>query len=99
MYPVVPLTNTGNIAPLLTVKLDNVALDDTALVTVTVYVLLVLFCAVTLAVIVLGPTTNGMLPDAVPDVTAVPFTVTVAVASLVVGVTVIDVTVFATLAV
>ena len=39
---------------------------------------------------VLTPTGKAMLPDAVPDVTATPFTVTVAVASCVVGVTVTD---------
>lgn len=44
-----------------------------------------------MVVMVLGPTTKAMLPDAVPEVTAIPFTVTVAVASAVVGVTFTDV--------
>lgn len=47
-------------------------------------------CAVTLVVITFGPIANAMLAEAVPDVTAVPFTVTVVVASATVGVTVID---------
>jgi len=42
------------------------------------------------------PTIKGIAADAEPDVTAVPFTVTVAVASTVVGVTVNEVTVLAT---
>ena len=55
--------------------------------------------AVTMVVMVFGPTTKGILADAVPELTAVPFTVTVAVASLVVGVTVIEVMALLTLAV
>jgi len=47
--------------------------------------------AVTTVVIVLGPTAKAMLPDAVPELTAISSTFTVAVASLVVGVTVSDV--------
>ena len=39
-------------------------------------------------VIVLAPTTREMAPEAFPDVTVTPFTVTVALASLTVGVTV-----------
>ena len=54
---------------------------------------------VTTTLILFTPTTSGKLADAVPEATAVPFTFTVAAASLVVGVTVIVVTVFATLAV
>jgi len=53
-------------------------------------------CAVTIVVIVFGPPTRAMLPDAVPELTATPFTVTVAVASLVVGVTVTDEMAFTT---
>ena len=45
--------------------------------------------AVTIVVIILLPTLNAMLPDALPLATVVPFTVTVALASDVVGVTVI----------
>ena len=91
-----PAANTGVRVPLLMDRLDRLAFDDTALVTVIVYVLVVLFCAATLVVMVLGPVTNGMLAEAEPDVTAAPFTVTVAVVSLVVGVTVIAVTAFGT---
>ena len=46
--------------------------------------------AVTTVVIVLGPATKAMLPDAAPEVTAAPFTVTEAVTSAVVGVTFTD---------
>ena len=53
-------------------------------------------CAVTTVVIVLGPVFKDIAPDAEPEVTAVPFTVIVAVASLVVGVTVSEVTVLIT---
>ena len=53
-------------------------------------------CAVTTVVRVFAPTFSGMLPDAVPDVTAAPFTVTVALALFVVGVEVMLVTVLAT---
>ena len=55
--------------------------------------------AVTTVLKVLGPGTKGMLADADPDVTVVPFTFTVAKASLVVGVMVIDAVVLVTLAV
>ncbi len=48
---------------------------------------------------VLLPTTKGMPPDGDPDVTAAPFTFTVAAGTLVVGVTVTDDVVFATFAV
>lgn len=47
-------------------------------------------CAVPTIVIILVPVFKLMLPDAVPDATGAPFTVTVAVGSIVVGVTVID---------
>ena len=68
------------------------ALLDGALVTVMVYVFVVTpSWAVTLVVNVLCPTTKAILPDAVPELTVVPFTVTVAVASAVVGVTFTDV--------
>ncbi len=40
---------------------------------------------------VFEPTAKAILPDAVPEVTAAPFTFTVALASAVVGVTVTDV--------
>jgi hypothetical protein len=56
-------------------------------------------CAVTIVVITFPPTLKAIGPDAVPDVTAVPLTVTVAAASLVVGVTVMLVVALLTLAV
>ena len=48
-------------------------------------------CAVTTVVIVFTPTANAMLPEAVPEVTAEPFTFTAAVALAVTGVRVTDV--------
>lgn len=53
-------------------------------------------CAVTTVVIVLAPTFKLMLPLATPVATAVPFTVTVALAWFTVGVTVIEDTLLAT---
>ena len=53
----------------------------------------------TTVVIVLGPATSGIAPLAVPDVTEVPLTLTVAAASVTVGVTLNDVVVLDTLAV
>ena len=50
-------------------------------------------------VIVFEPTASAIAPDAVPDATVVPSTAIVAVLSAVVGVTVIEVTPFTTLAV
>jgi uncharacterized membrane protein (DUF106 family) len=50
-------------------------------------------------VITFDPTLKAIAPEAVPDVTVEPFTVTVAVASVVVGVTVILVAALLTLAV
>ena len=50
-------------------------------------------------VMAFAPTAKAILPDAEPDVTATPFTFTVAVALLVVGVTVIEATELATSAV
>jgi hypothetical protein len=70
-----------------------------ARVTETVYVLVELSCAVTTMVIVLLPIFSAISPDADPLDTAVPFTVTVAFDSFTVGVTVIEVTAYATLAV
>ena len=55
--------------------------------------------AVTKVVIVFEPTASASAPDAVPEVTGEPSTVIVAVMSAAVGVTVIEVTPFATLAV
>ena len=53
-------------------------------------------CAVTTTLTLFIPTTRLIGPDAEPLATVVPFTVTVALASAVVGVTVTDVTAFAT---
>ena len=55
--------------------------------------------AVTTVVMVLGPTVKGRFCEALPEITAIPFTVMVAPGSAAVGVTVIDVTPFTTLAV
>ena len=60
-----------------------------ALETVRAYdVVEVPFCAVTTIVIVFAPTERFNVPEAVPDATVVPFTFTVDVASVTVGVTV-----------
>ena len=73
---------------------------NAARVTVTVYDLVVVpSCAVTSVVIVLAPTFRLIAPEAVPEVTATPFTCIVAVESLAVGVTVILVTLSVTVAV
>ena len=72
---------------------------DAARVTVSVYVLVVVpFGAVTMVVIALAPNAKAIEPDALPELTAVPFTFTVAVGSLVVGVIVMEATLLATLA-
>jgi hypothetical protein len=52
-----------------------------------------------MVVMVLAPTPKAMLPDAVPDVTATPFTFTVALASFTVGVMVTPVVALLTVAV
>ena len=56
-------------------------------------------CTVTMILIVFAPTFKGIAADAVPDATVVPFTFSVAFGSVVVGVTVTDVTVLVTLTV
>lgn len=77
----------------------NCALLDGTRVTFVVYVLVVWpSCAVTVVVMMLSPKFKGILCDVVPEVTALPFTVTVAAGSIVVGVTAIDVTSLVTLA-
>jgi len=48
---------------------------------------------------VLAPTLKAMVPEALPEVTIVPFTIMVALTSALVGVTVMEVTPFTTLAV
>ena len=57
------------------------------------------FCAVTVTVMVLLPTASAIAPEALPLVVTTPLTVTLAVASSTVGVTVIEVVAFDTLAV
>ena len=65
--------------------------DGAARVTFTVYVFVVVpSCAVTTVVMVFEPWFKVITPDAEPDVTVVPLTITVAVGSLVVGVIVTD---------
>ena len=77
----------------------KVTIDEGALDTVMVYVSVVdPFCAVTTTEITLVPTFRFIGADALPDATAVPLTVMLAVASVTVGVTVILVVVFPTLA-
>ena len=78
----------GLSTPELMVKLDNWLSVLADLVTVTEYVSVLEFCAVTTTVIVLEPTFRLIVPDAEPEATAAPFTVTVDVVSETVGVTV-----------
>ena len=95
-----PLANAGAKVPLLIFNADRVAMDDVERVTTTVYVFEVApSCAVTTVVMVFAPVFKFIAADAVPEVTVVPLTFTVAVALLVVGVTVMEVTVLPTLAV
>jgi len=61
-----------------------------AQVTVTMYVFVVPSSAVTNVVMVLSPTAKAMLPEALPLATIVPFTVTVALRSVAVGLRVMD---------
>ena len=71
-----------------------------ALVTVTVYVLVLLFCAVTTTLMTSPlPTLRLIAPDGEPLATGVPLTVTVAWLSLTVGVTVTELSLLATLSV
>src|ERR1700730_13136025 len=99
----VPFVNAGLKLPLLKTRLPRVATDEVieaARLTVMGYDCVVVpFCAVTTVVIVLLPTFKGTLAEAEPEVTAVPFTFTVAVVLLVVGVTVMLLMLFATFAV
>lgn len=86
--------------PLLIVSPARAALLDAALVIVMVKVWVVTpSCAVTTVVMVLAPVFKAMAPEELPESIVAPFTVTVAVGSAVVGITVTEVTVLATLAV
>ena len=95
----VPLSNDGARVPLLMVSDDNVASVAGALVTITVYVFVEPFCAVTTALMVLAPAARLIAPEALPEVTGIPFTVTVALSWFTVGVSVIAVVLLGTLAV
>jgi hypothetical protein len=103
VYDVVPEAKAGDNEPSLSTKVVSVLTVFTAaaLLTVTVYVFVVVVsCAVTTtAIAALLPAVMACADDALPDVTALPPTVTVAAASFVVGVTFTDATPFATLAV
>lgn len=89
----------NDVAGSVAIEANNALFDGTRF-TVTEYVLVVLpSCAVTTVVMVLLPRFKVIACEAAPDATDVPFTVTLAVGSLVVGVTVTDATVLATLAV
>lgn len=91
------LANVGDNVPLESAKLDKSAFADAARVTVTVYVFVVEpSCAVTTVVMVLVPTVNAIAPLALPEVTAEPLTVMVALAWFRVGVSVMDETELAT---
>ena len=74
-----PLAKVGDRVPLLIVKLLKVASVEAALVTVIVYVFVVEpSWAVTIVVIVFEPTFSEIALEALPLVTAVPLTLTVA---------------------
>jgi hypothetical protein len=95
---VVPDANTGLNVPELSTKSLRSAFEEATRVTVVVYVFVVVpFSAITAIVITLLPTFNVIALLACPLTTAVPFTVTVAVVSATVGVTVTLVTELATL--
>lgn len=97
VYEVVPDENVGASVPELMTRLERVASVEPSLVTVIVYVPVVVpSWAVTIVVIVLAPTFRVIGSEATPVATAVPFTVTVALAWLTVGVTVKLVTSFIT---
>ena len=87
-----PGVKAGVKAPLLNFNAARSSFVDGFLVTVKVYVLTeVPFSAVTTVVITLSPTVSGIAAEAVLEVTAMLLTFTVAWASIVVGVTDIEV--------
>ena len=99
-YAVVPELNVGETAPLLVV---NALKDDVVLAAARVTVSTYVFCvvpssAVTTTLIVVVVPLIVTAPEAEPEVTVVPFTVTDAYGSSTVGVTVTDVVVYETLA-
>ena len=89
------VANAGvKVAPVST-SFESVAMADAALVAVIVYVFVVTpSWAVDMIFIVLLPTASAIGPDAAPEATAMPFTVSVAVASCSVAVTVTLLVVF-----
>ena len=77
--------------PLLIARLERLAFDAAALVTVMVYDCVVMpSCAVTTVVIVLLPTFSAIGAEVFPPASAVPFTVNVALGSAVAGVIVTE---------
>ena len=90
-YEVVADAKVGDREPVETFKAESVATAEPARVTVTVYVLTAPLSAVTKIVMVFEPTLRLMAPDAVAEVTAVPFTLILAKLLEAVGVTVIEV--------
>ena len=97
VYVVVPLAKA--MVDVLRVKLKSEASEEGARVADTTYVsLLTWLAAVTKTVrVVVAPSTSARDPDAAPLVTLTPLTVTVAAGCCVVGVSVRDATLFATL--
>ena len=83
---------------LLKVNPASLALVD-GLVTAILYVCDAPLCAVTTTAMALMPTLSAIVPEALPDSTAVPFTVMLAVASAVVGVKVNEVVPLVTISV
>ena len=95
-----PRANAGLKVPLLGTRLVRVETAEGARVTVTVYVdVVVPFCAVITVVSVLDPTTSGSDALAAPEATMTPFTFTVEVLSVTVGVSVTEAVALVTLAV
>ena len=95
-----PVANAGLKVPLLGTMLVRVETAEGARVITTVYVdVVVPFCAVTTVVSVLDPTTSGSDVLAAPEATVTPFTFTVEVLSVTVGVSVTDAVALVTLAV
>jgi hypothetical protein len=96
----VPEAKLGLRVPLLSARPERVETAEGARVTVTVYVDVVLpSCAVTTVVSVFDPTTSGSEVLAAPEATLTPFTFTVAVLSVTVGVSVTEAVALLTLAV
>ena len=95
-----PGAKAGVKVPLLILNAERLSLVDGARVAVMVYVLVVTpSWAVTMVVMVFTPTFSAIGEEAVPEVTAIPFTVTVDVGTAVTGVMVIVAAPFTTLVV